>query len=59
MKMVNILFACEYFMSYMYRFSFIVTVFTHGISPPLETPLQWMSEHMSYPDNFLHLIVTS
>lgn len=59
MKMVNILFVCEYFMSYMYRFSCIVTVFTHGISPPLETPLQWMSEHMSYPDNFLHLIVTS
>ncbi|KAL3280137.1 hypothetical protein HHI36_017640 [Cryptolaemus montrouzieri] len=30
---------------------------THGISPPLETPLQWMSEHLSYPDNFLHLCV--
>lgn len=58
--MVNIYFVCEYFMSYMYRFFFfIVTVFTHGISPPLETPLQWMSEHMSYPDNFLHLVVTS
>ncbi|XP_011632811.1 autophagy protein 5 [Pogonomyrmex barbatus] len=34
-----------------------VTVRTHGIVPPLETPLQWMSEHLSYPDNFLHLIV--
>ncbi|KAK9871414.1 hypothetical protein WA026_011665 [Henosepilachna vigintioctopunctata] len=30
---------------------------THGINPPLETPLQWMSEHLSYPDNFLHLCV--
>jgi autophagy-related protein 5 len=27
----------------------------HGIEPPLETPLQWLSEHMSYPDNFLHI----
>ncbi|XP_044761391.1 autophagy protein 5 [Coccinella septempunctata] len=30
---------------------------THGICPPLDTPLQWMSEHLSYPDNFLHLCV--
>jgi autophagy-related protein 5 len=27
----------------------------HGIEPPFETPVQWLSEHMSYPDNFLHL----
>ncbi|KAK0089269.1 hypothetical protein PV325_008209 [Microctonus aethiopoides] len=33
---------------------------THGICPPLDTPLQWLSEHMSYPDNFLHFcLVTS
>ncbi|XP_057340533.1 autophagy protein 5 isoform X2 [Microplitis mediator] len=31
------------------------SVRTHGITPPLDTPLQWLSEHMSYPDNFLHL----
>ena len=30
-------------------------VITHGIEVPLDTPLQWMSEHLSYPDNFLHL----
>lgn len=30
-------------------------VCTHGMFPPLDTPLQWMSEHLSYPDNFLHL----
>lgn len=30
-------------------------VVTHGVEPPFETPLQWLSEHMSYPDNFLHL----
>lgn len=33
-------------------------VTTHGIEPPKDTPLQWMSEHLSYPDNFLHLILT-
>ncbi|KAG5882131.1 hypothetical protein JTB14_005960 [Gonioctena quinquepunctata] len=30
---------------------------THGLVPPLDTPLQWLSEHLSYPDNFLHLCV--
>ncbi|BES93744.1 autophagy [Nesidiocoris tenuis] len=33
-------------------------IVTHGIEPPKDTPLQWMSEHLSYPDNFLHLLVT-
>jgi len=28
---------------------------THGIEPPLETPLLWMSQHLSYADNFLHV----
>lgn len=32
-----------------------VIVRTHGMIPPMETPIQWMSEHLSYPDNFLHL----
>lgn len=36
---------------------FSVRVRTHGLLPPLDTPLQWMSEHLSYPDNFLHLCV--
>lgn len=30
---------------------------THGFTPPLETELQWMAEHLSYPDNFLHLFI--
>ncbi|XP_054271144.1 autophagy protein 5 [Macrosteles quadrilineatus] len=34
-----------------------VHVMTHGVEPPWDTPLQWMSEHLSYPDNFLHLCV--
>ncbi|KAI1294592.1 Autophagy protein 5 [Halotydeus destructor] len=29
----------------------------HGIEPPLDTPLQWLSEHLSFPDNFLHLCI--
>nr|CAG4651238.1 EOG090X0BB3 [Simocephalus serrulatus]SVE94433.1 EOG090X0BB3 [Simocephalus serrulatus] len=32
-------------------------VVIHGIDIPLETPLQWISEHLSYPDNFLHLCI--
>lgn len=27
----------------------------HGIEVPFDTPLQWLSEHLSYPDNFLHI----
>ncbi|XP_031570229.1 autophagy protein 5-like [Actinia tenebrosa] len=34
-------------------------VVIHGIEPPLETPTQWLSEHLSYPDNFLHIIIVS
>lgn len=37
---------------------FAVKVKTHGLVPPLDTPLQWMSEHLSYPDNFLHLCIS-
>ncbi|XP_076258968.1 autophagy protein 5 [Rhynchophorus ferrugineus] len=35
----------------------MVNVKIHGMTPPLDTPLQWMSEHLSYPDNFLHLCI--
>ena len=31
------------------------TVIIHGIQPSLQTPVQWLSEHFSYPDNFLHI----
>lgn len=31
---------------------------THGIDINADTPLQWLSEHLSYPDNFLHLQLT-
>ncbi|XP_075676868.1 autophagy protein 5 isoform X2 [Dermatophagoides pteronyssinus] len=29
----------------------------HGIQPEMDTPLQWMSEHLSYLDNFLHIVI--
>ena len=29
----------------------------HGIEVPLSVPLQWLSENMSYPDNFLHICI--
>jgi autophagy-related protein 5 len=27
----------------------------HGVQPPWNTPVQWLSEQFSYPDNFLHI----
>ncbi|XP_060069234.1 autophagy protein 5-like [Ylistrum balloti] len=30
-------------------------VVIHGVEPCLDTPLLWMSEHLSYPDNYLHI----
>lgn len=32
-------------------------VVLHGIQLPLHTPIRWASDHLSYPDNFLHLII--
>lgn len=31
------------------------TVLIHGIQPSLDAPIHWLSEHLSYPDNFLHI----
>ncbi|KAK3097153.1 hypothetical protein FSP39_006880 [Pinctada imbricata] len=31
----------------------------HGVEPPLHTPILWLSEHFSFPDNFLHICVLS
>ena len=33
------------------------TTLIHGIELSPESPLQWLSEHFSYPDNFLHICV--
>ncbi|XP_067638169.1 autophagy protein 5 [Eurosta solidaginis] len=35
----------------------IVEIRTHGIGIHEEANLQWLSEHLSYPDNFLHLFL--
>jgi len=34
-----------------------VTVLIQGVCPPLTTSLQWLSKHLSYADNFLHVCV--
>eukprot|EP01137_Pigoraptor_chileana_P012787 Opistho-2@65522 len=34
-------------------------VIIHGISPSFETPLEWLSEHCSHPDNFIHMCIRS
>ena len=34
-----------------------IQVLIHGMEVPPETPLQWMSQHLSYPDNFIHLCI--
>ncbi|XP_023341359.1 autophagy protein 5 isoform X2 [Eurytemora carolleeae] len=33
------------------------TLLTQGVVPAPDTPVQWLSRHLSYPDNFLHIIV--
>jgi len=30
-------------------------VIIYGIETSLDTPVQWLSEHFSHPDNFLHI----
>ena len=32
-------------------------VLIQGIEGPRETPVQWLSEHLSHPDNFMHICV--
>jgi len=32
-------------------------VVIQGIEPPLETPIHWISEHFSHPDNFLYIVI--
>eukprot|EP00039_Didymoeca_costata_P006041 m.87005 g.87005 ORF g.87005 m.87005 type:complete len:256 (-) comp13083_c1_seq1:231-998(-) len=31
-------------------------ILVHGVSPPRDTPLQWLAEHLSYPDNIVHIV---
>ena len=32
-------------------------VIIQGLEPPIETPIHYLSEHLSYPDNFLHVVL--
>ncbi len=40
-----------------FLYSFSAKLVTQGIEPDLQTPVQWLSEHLSYPDNFLHVCI--
>jgi len=31
----------------------------HGIETPLNTPIQWLSEHLSHADNFLYIVTVN
>lgn len=42
-------------MNFIFSPSLSVAVRTHGVEIHTDTPLQWLSQHLSYPDNFLHL----
>lgn len=33
------------------------TIKVQGVEPPLNTPIQWLSEHLSHADNFLYIVV--
>ena len=41
------------------KFEKRLKLLTHGHEVPAQTPIQWMSEHLSYPDNFIHLCIHS
>ena len=33
-------------------------VVVHGIAVPMDAPVQWLCEHLSHPDGFVHMVVT-
>jgi autophagy-related protein 5 len=35
----------------------LAMVMTHGIEIPLDTPIHWASENLSFPDHFLHIVI--
>jgi autophagy-related protein 5 len=32
-------------------------IIIHGLKIPLETPVGWIAENMSYPDTFIHVVL--
>lgn len=36
-----------------------ITVIVHGIEIPLDTPINWAYENLSFTDNFLHIVILS
>jgi autophagy-related protein 5 len=33
------------------------SIFVQGISPPLDTPLSWLSQNFAHPDGFLYIVI--
>jgi hypothetical protein len=58
-KIVKLLFYTIHNLSvnYFVIFYLVKLILIQGITPSFETPIQWLSEHLSYPDNFLHICV--
>jgi hypothetical protein len=48
----------ELFVSEKARLDPQVAVVLHGVHLPLDTPVNWAYENLSFADNFLHVVVT-
>lgn len=35
-----------------------ISIIIHGVELPLDTPINWAYENLSFADNFLHIAVT-
>ena len=36
-----------------------ICILIHGVELPLDTPVNWAYENLSFADNFLHVVVMS
>lgn len=36
-----------------------ISIIIHGVELPLDTPIGWAYENLSFADNFLHVVVIS
>lgn len=37
----------------------LISILVHGVELPLDTPISWAYENLSFADNFLHVVVIS
>jgi autophagy-related protein 5 len=36
-----------------------ISIIVHGVELPIDTPINWAYENLSFADNFLHIVVIS